>query len=129
MVSLALLSSASLVCLTQFHTNCPHSTSHGESYRKGSKNQKLNQENGHKNMRCIKCDMCMSQEICTYLEPFLQSAITRNSKSIHALHFFFFKTSHIVAQLTVPILGFKVLKPIKINTSSVDKHSNVCVQC
>ena len=34
MVSLALLSSASPVCLTQFHTNCPHSTSHGESYRK-----------------------------------------------------------------------------------------------
>ena len=34
MVSLALLSSASLVCSTQFHTNCPHSTSHGESYRK-----------------------------------------------------------------------------------------------
>ena len=54
MVSLALLSSASPVCLTQFHTNCPHSTSHGESYRKRVQDhQNLNQENGHKNIDCI----------------------------------------------------------------------------
>lgn len=149
MVSLALLSSASPVCLTQFHTNCPHSTSHGESYRKGvHKNyQKLNQENGHKNMDCITYFTRVCNKRChrtalailhiiywplqfyIFLKLFLHTWECHHKKqSIDA--FSFLMTSHFTySLLTLAILRCEVPKPIKINASSANKESNVCVQC
>ena len=93
MVSLALLSSASPVCLTQFHTNCPHSTSHGESYRKRvqasseAKSRKWPQE-----YRLYhKCDTCNKRYAHFWTHSF--KVPSQETESIDVF-FFIFKTRH-----------------------------------
>jgi hypothetical protein len=89
---------------------------------KGSKHQKLNRENGHKNMYCITYVICVCNK--RYAHFWSHSFRLPSQKEESQLMLFFHfkdKPFYILALLTLPNLRCKVPKPIKSDT--------VCVQC
>ena len=90
-VSLALLSSASLVCLIQSHTNCPHSTSHGESYRETLTINKdyFKKTSANQQLGCIMLVLCVCNK--SYAQSW--SAITRLQQTIKSIKHFYFQIS------------------------------------